>query len=226
MLNLDKYRIKNRKEAIYIPILDIKPFYAAKALTKEDLRLSYDILKKIFREIREGKVSYKVLADSILDSIENFMWYISFFKEMQNILEDEENFEIPYDKCPKKNNCKGVPEFQFPFKMISPTKLRYLKNLTNIKDPINMYRTQYIIAQYDIDDFQDETYPAWYLIKDTVVYEQYNEKTNVRVRITFLGGQFRYYISGASDNWQEITGVPLDMDHVVSALLFKNYSSS
>ena len=79
------------------------------------------------------------------------------------------------------------------------------------------------MENYDMSEFIDDCYPNWYLLKDTTVFEQYSEKTNTRVRIDFRDGEFSYYIAGASDNWQKIECVPIEMDHIISALIFRNY---
>ena len=59
-------------------------------------------------------------------------------------------------------------------------------------------------------------------LHDTVVFEKYNSKTNKHVRIVFRDGEFHYLMCGASDNWKEITEVPLEIDEVVTTMLFKS----
>lgn len=56
--------------------------------------------------------------------------------------------------------------------------------------PINNYRIRYIVSDYDLNNFQDKEYQGWYILKNTTVYERYNEKTNTRVRIDFRDGNF------------------------------------
>ena len=51
-----------------------------------------------------------------------------------------------------------------------------------------------------------------------------NIKTNKRVRIDFNKGELLYFIAGASDNWKQVVNVPIEMDYVITALLFRNYS--
>ena len=80
------------------------------------------------------------------------------------------------------------------------------------------------MENYDMSDFIDDAYPAWYLLRETTIFEQYSEKTNTRVRIDFRNGEFMYFIAGASDNWHQISLVPEEMDHIVAALLFRSYS--
>ena len=218
--------IQKPKYAAYIPILDMKPTFAANFLTKEDLKTSYNLLVKVYDDIRDNLLTYTPLINTILYSRYNFMWFATFFKELEKNLEVEEPYSIPY-KCSPDNEDSELVIYQ-PFKTTyrkGKCSLTYLK--TNVKDqsPINNYRILYIMANYDMDEFQGDCYPGWYLLKDTTVFEQYNEKTNTRVRIDFRNGEFMYFIAGASDNWQPIPDVPVEMDHVISALLFRNVRS-
>ena len=90
---------------------------------------------------------------------------------------------------------------------------------------INNYRIKYIMEDYDMSDFIDDCYPEWYLLQNTTIFEQYSEKTNVRVRVDFRDREFVYYVAGASDNWKRIENVPVEMDDVVAALIFRSYSN-
>ena len=159
-----------------------------------------------------------------MGSNDNFMWFATFFKELENALEVENNYEVPYFRLPE--NSGEAPNVYQPFKANyrgkNKIKLNFLKSNVKEQPPINNYRILYIMAEYDMDEFQEDCYPGWYLLKDTTVFEQYNEKTNTRVRVDFRNGEFMYFIAGASDNWQQIPDVPIEMDHVVSALLFRN----
>lgn len=220
--DLKEYELKSKKQGAYPPILDRNPSFAARFLTREDADKSYKLLKEVFTHIKNGEYYYEVLQDNILKSRNNFIWFASFFRELEEI-NKVETFKIPYDKCPQ-NEGKEL-EVRQPFRCITRGKQRVvLKPLyTNIlrQPAVNNYRIQYIANNYDMSEFQDDCYPAWYLLKNTTIFEQYNEKTNTRVRIDFRNGEFKYFIAGASDNWQPILDVPMEMDHVVSALLFR-----
>ena len=74
---------------------------------------------------------------------------------------------------------------------------------------------------YHVSDFRGG-FPAWFALSKVTILEQYNPKTNKRVKIEFSQGEFRYYTAGASDKWARILGVPLEMDNIISALLFRN----
>lgn len=222
---IKEYTITSFKQAKYISILDKDPVFAARSLIKKDIKSSYQLLKETFEEISKDSICHEPLANTILFSRENFMWFSTFFKELEKILEKEE-FDIPYEKCPATIFLKPPVVYQ-PFRVHSDKKGLGLYNyrvLSKKLPPISNYRIKYIMENYDMSEFIDDCYPSWYLIKDTTVFEQYSEKTNTRVRVDFRDGEFSYFIAGASDNWQKIEGVPLEMDHIIAALIFRSYS--
>lgn len=222
--SLKDIQILSKKQGSYIPILDEEPSFAAKFLTKKDLKNSYLLLKETFEEINKGNPFHIPLYYTILASRFNFMWFVNFLREIEQIL-DEEELVIDFSKTPT-NRGEELEVYQpFLSGYRSKTRSPYLYyNRSNVEDqtPINNYRKKYIGANYDLSEFQDDQYPGWYLLHDTTVFEQYNEKTNTRVRIEFRNGEFMYFVAGASDNWLQIDDVPREMDHVVSALLFRN----
>lgn len=224
--DLKEYKLDNKKQGSYIPILDKDPVFAAKFLTIKDLEVSYKLLKEVFEDLKKGKNYYEVLNETLLYSYDNFLWFVAFFKEMENLL-DVDEYSIPYERTPRVKSIKGLHIYQ-PFrstlkknKRTGKYSLKYLETNAKGQVAINNYRITYIAQNYEMGDFQDDVFPAWYLLKETTVFEQYNEKTNTRVRVEFRNGEFQYFISGASDNWQAIEDVPLEMDNVVSALLFR-----
>lgn len=221
---IKQYKIKSSKQAHYIPILDKDPVFAARYLTKKDIEKSYRLLKEAFAEIEKEEIYHEVLVDTIVFSYENFHWFASFFKELENTLEVEKT-EVSFRKCPRYNSKvkHRPPLVQQPFYAKGST-LRNYRILSKKLPTINNYRIKYIMENYDMSEFIDDCYPEWYLIKDITVFEQYSEKTNTRVRVDFKNGEFSYFIAGASDNWKRIEGVPLEMDHVIAALIFRSYS--
>ena len=100
------------------------------------------------------------------------------------------------------------------------------KTLSKQRLPIINYRIKYIMESYDMSDFLDDAFPSWYILQESTIFEQYSEKTNTRVRVDFKDGEFLYFIAGASDNWQRIEDVPAEMDHVISALIFRSFSTN
>ena len=224
--SIKEYNLTSTKQAHYISILDRDSTFAARALTKKDMQKSYNLLKETFEEIGKDNIYHEPLANTLLFSRENFMWFATFFKELESLLRVDAELEIPYEKCPTSTPLKPPIVYQ-PFYCHKCNKVAVLFNykvLSKKLHPINNYRIKYIMENYDMSEFIDDAYPSWYLIKDTTVFEQYSEKTNTRVRVDFREGEFSYFIAGASDNWQKIEGVPLEMDHVVAALLFRSYS--
>jgi hypothetical protein len=220
---LKDYRLCSATQTKYIPILDSDPVLAARALTKKDIEKSYKLLKKSFEEISVNEAYHEPIVNTILFSQKNFLWFSSMLKEFERILGSEE-CEIPFEKCP--DNTSGSLVVYPPYS-VYPNKGKYrlcnVKTLSKELHPINNHRIKYIIENFDMSEFINDCYPAWYLLKDTTVFEQYSEKTNTRVRVDFKGGEFSYFIAGASDNWQKIEPVPIEMDHVIAALIFRSY---
>jgi hypothetical protein len=106
-----------------------------------------------------------------------------------------------------------------------PLRLEYKSSNVQDKDPINNYRISYILKGFQMHEFQGDTYPAWYLLKNTTIFEQYDERTNKRVRVDVRDGDLYYFIAGASDNWKIISDVPKEMDYVISALIYRHFNS-
>ena len=221
---IKQYSLKKKEQAKYVPILDRDPVFAARYLTKKDIGEVYKLLKTAFEEIERDEVYHEPLVHTITFNYENFQWFASFFKELENILEVEKT-NIPFDKCPSCTlKRQHRPPFVYQPFYFNGGKLRTPNIVSKSLPTINNYRILYLMEGYDMSDFKDDCYPEWYLIATTTVFEQYSEKTNTRVRVDFRDGEFSYFIAGASDNWKKIEGVPLEMDHVIGALIFRSYS--
>lgn len=234
--DLEEYAAWGNADLSYIPILDELPSFAAQALTRRDLALSYELLIKCFEEIKNDSILHTILCDTILYDEYNFNWYSTFFRELEVLL-NKKPTRIPFNKCPvterrsvvKRNrdvaSLRICPTAYFPFytyfdsstKMLTPV---YLEQNIPERDVVTNYRIYYISEQYEAQDFPNDTFPDWYLLKSTTVYEKYNEKTNVRVRIDYIDNRFEYFIAGASDNWKKVETFE-DLEHVISSLLFK-----
>ena len=223
--DLKEYKVREIKQASYIPILDKDPIYAAEAIVTKDLKKTYTLLKEVFEDIKRDKYYYEPLQDTILFSFENFMWFASFLKRIEKALGEEE-YRIPYEKAPSIHYERGVVVFQpfHSYKRKNENKdimLCFWQANVKGQPPINNYRIRYIMESYEMSDFQNDAFPVWYLLQNVTVFEQYSEKTNTRVRVDFRSGKFLYFIAGASDNWQQIEDVPKEMDHVIAALIFR-----
>lgn len=235
MLNLENLELRVREQAAYIPILDTDPFRAAKDLTKVDLRQAYELLVKAITDIKAktpfGECSVPVLLDTILHSKKNCTWFMSFYEAVAFELGvSKESIKLPNIRNLKFTTTSSNPIFtiQIPFESYrngEVYKIKYLKfPCDNDEDPIEFYRKQYIMQQYEVEDFQDRVLPDWYACeKVTTIFEQYNPRTNTRVKVDCVKGNFLFYLAGASDNWKLIYDVPEEMYHVVTALLFRNY---
>ena len=112
---LNTYRFSFSRQARYIPILDKDPVLAARALTIADIKKSYILLREIFEEIRVEKDIYPTpLISTLLFSRENYLWFSAFLKELEKLLNIEEEYEISYEKCPTGNSLKAPIVYQ-PF---------------------------------------------------------------------------------------------------------------
>ena len=222
---IKEYNLTSKKQARYVPIMDRDPVLAARALTKKDVEKAYKLLTETFEGIRAHKNYYEPMANTLLYSGENFAWFSSMFKELENILDIRDKFEIPFEEAPIFVQLKAPVAYQpfHPEIVKGSILLCNYRTLSKQLSFINNYRIKYLMENYDMSEFIDDAYPAWYLLKKTTVFEQYSEKTSVRVRIDFYNGEFYYFIAGASDNWKEIKNVPIEMDDVIAALIFRSY---
>lgn len=221
----EKVKVKEIRKLYFPPVLDYDSVFAADFLSKEDLDICYTFLKEVFQAIREERESEYVILNKFLDrNGKAFSWLVSFCIQIENILGIEERIQIPFYKIYKDEELDFPPPYIFKtinkkgedLYSIEPVNIRLKRD-----DVVNKYRVMYIKKCYEVTDFNNG-YPGWYILQDTTVFEDYNIKTNKRVRIDYRNGEFLYFIAGASDNWQQIIDVPIEMDYVVSALLFRN----
>ena len=216
--DLNGRRVEKETEAAYPPILDMDPIFAARFLCKEDLDVYFIVMKKAIYELCEQKevCEFPIIVETMKYSKKNLEWFLTFYREMEILKEVAyEKFEIP--------EISFIGEdllFQPPI-IVKNKKIRYIDIRIKNNNPINKHRVTYIKRCLEVTDFR-EGYPAWYSFNDTTVFEKYDENSNTRVRIDFNNGEFLYYICGASDNWQQLQDVPLEIDYVISALLFRN----
>lgn len=242
MRDIKDYKLHSTKEAKYIPILDYDPSLAASYLTRKDSIKAYELLKEVYEDIREGNIKTPLksetfnrgdeycgyarnplLSDTVLGGAENFRWWAIFTRALEEIIGEETEIQIPYSMSPKETEDDTLWFFNpFYATCFNNRVLRYEGTNNPNGIPINNYRILYIKNRYELADFYGCKFPGWYLLGETTLFEDYNEKTNVRVKITFEGGSLKYYTAGSSDNWQQVKDVPKEMDSVVSAFMFRN----
>ena len=222
-MDLKKFKntyVDEEVKLFFPPILDVGPVFSADFLSKEDMDNCYNSLKIIFKAIEEGNIEDYVIMNTFLNHDSRcYVWIVTFFKRI------EENLGVSETKIPQYEFYQSDRvDFPPPYEIVKTNKGYGIKPI-NIKlrteDIVNKYRVLYIKRGYEVEDFQDG-YPAWYSISDTTVFEKYDVKTNRRVRIDYNKGELLYFIAGASDNWQQIIHVPIEMDYVVMSLLFRN----
>ena len=225
--DLKTYEIYDPKFARYVSILDRDPVFAARFVVKDQLQRYYNLLKEVFQETFEKNRKHELLYDTLTDSKDNYKWFMKFFKEIERILEIKDKFIFPLKPIYPKNIGDAPNVFQ-PYTYSSqgtgkPLKLEYKSSNVEDKDPINNYRISYILKGFQMHEFQGDAYPAWYLLKNTTIFEQYDERTNTRVRVDVRDGDLYYFVAGASDNWQIIADVPKEIDYIISALIYRHF---
>ena len=229
--------VDNIDEAYFPSILNLNPVNNAHELTLEDSRVAYNALYASFNALKEGTSVHPLLEKSILYSHSQFLYFSIFFKELEKInsssdLGFAEELKIPYKLKPKKEKATKENTFliQPPLyleKVRDKYRIKYktfgscdFKN----KTPLILHRFNYISRFLELNDFR-EGFPAWYALGvngHVSIFEKYIPQLNQRVRIRWNKNEFEYHISGASDNWQKIYDVPVEMDSVIAALLFRN----
>ena len=220
--SIEEIRVEKEEHLFYPPILDENATFAANFLTVEDSKLCYEVMRKVYEDIMAvGSTDFKLIEESMYQNKKGFFWFLEFYKELERLLE-KEPLIIDLDIAPDEEEDK--------IEFYPPVTGKYIKRMykpvpskvrLRVNDSINKHRVKYIGEAYELENFRDG-FPGWYLLKETTVFEKYDEKTNHRVRIDFKGGEFYYFLSGASDNWQQITEVPIEIDYVVAALLFRD----
>ena len=229
--DVDGYVFNTLEDCYFPKILDNDPEKAALGLTRKDLKEALNNIREAFVGIQNEEPKYKLLTEAIMYSNENFMWFSIFVDKAEKLLQRVKTVYIPYDKIPK-NREKIVRMFP-PFYVL-PVKEKYKafnddvgKNLADkisfevpkiSSSLVDLYRMTYIREEFEVSEFGGH-YPRWYTLP-VVVYQKYNPYLNSRVKICYQNNEFRYYIAGASDNWEEIFDVPLEIDAIISTLLF------
>ena len=211
------------ENAYFPPVLSYNPTYSASFLTVEDIERAYKALCELYTSTDNP---YILLNNCIFYNKQNFLWFALFFQELERLMSLRgpiKNVSIPYDKIPTKNHTK--PSFYPPLYLTqiegtNSYKIYYRKYKKADLEIVSRYKVEYIKKAYDANDFPDGI-PAWYQRIENTVFEQYCSSINKRVKVTYRDGEFNYYVCGASDNWQVIYDVPVEMDYVVRALLFR-----
>ena len=222
LARFNKNNFKNRQ--LYLtPMLDKDPIFAANFLTVKDSKEAIETLRETYKLIEDGEYNKNAMTTLVTFSKISFEWFSSFTIELCRLEGMLPTF-IPYGIKDLLGDC--------PFANVQCPPVFYNSNKKSVEkreysinpdvDAVTLWRISYIKEQYEPSDFREESFPAWYVMSETEIYEGYSVKTNTRVKVTFSNGELNYYIAGASDNWKKIVGVPTEMDHVISALIFKN----
>ncbi len=201
------------------PILDEDPVLATKYLSLADSSHFINVLIQTYNNLGEDNQVNIALEELMLHSKVNYEWFRSFTLALNQLENEGREIYIPSEDIANlrtdDTQLVFVPPLEYKYQKVSPIRIHAKDN-----NVITLNRVLYIREGYSKADFR-KGYPSWYSLSEVTIFERYNPKTNKRVRIDFKNGEFKYYMAGASDCWIEIVDVPLEMDHVVSALLFR-----
>ena len=225
-------KIIDNPEAACVPnITSTEATKAPYCMTKEDIEKTYVLLDKFYKELNEtGTTKFTMLYNILTYSMDNFIWLATFTKELENLYAKLGNeiydIEIPYDLLPTRKSKEALYWYP-PTELLQlrggKYKVLYKRAKVRVKyNIIKLNRLLYIKNNYEGPDFYDG-FPEWYYLKDGIeVFNKYCRNISKRVKIIYINNEYRYFIAGASDNWQEIQGAPLEIDDVVTALLFRD----
>ena len=199
------------------PILDEDPVLAAEFLSIADSEHYFEVMLELYENLGSKEQVHIALEELVLDNEVNFDWFKTFTVALGQLVNEGKEFFIPKDNLEFRT---GSEELILIPPLTGVTVLKPIKAKAKDNNIITLNRILYIKEGYSLTDFR-EGFPAWYAFSKVTLFEKYNPKTNKRVKITFEKGSFCYYLAGASDHWMKIVGIPLEMDSVISALLFR-----
>jgi len=217
------------ENVFYPPILSHRAECAGTSLTISDMESTYHAMKNMYEELaKNGETKYTLLKIVSLYTKANFMWFATFFKEIEKqynkVHNTDSDVQIPFNLVPDREN-NNVYSY-LPIEVTEKDNKYYVKFKEYRKGTSESVtvrnRINYIKEFYEVTDFV-EGFPSWYIItRGTTVFEKYFHPINKRVKINFRDNEFTYFISGASDNWKKLSGVPIEIDYIVAALLFRD----
>lgn len=216
------FNIKSEEEAYTVPVLDRDPVFAANFLTILDSEKALSNLLQTYEGIKKDEEAhYPLLKLQIMWSRENFEWFSTFTQELVRLVADGKSYRVPYkliEKVKKGNKLSFISPISFNKEN---NQILFPVFPISTEDPIAKWRWKYLEERYEPFDYR-EGLPAWYTLHESIVFEKYDSRANKHVRIIYKNGEFRYLVCGSSDKWQEIVDVPLEMDIVTAAFLFRN----
>lgn len=167
-----------------------------------------------------------LIIKDILFSKKNRDWIVQYFNSMSSIYQkiSGENYgSISADFNPVKNKDKY---FTRPLKIHLPTFDKMFEKLVEensavyfeITDPILLSRTILIDLQPTEDEFV-QGIPDWLSNIEGMGFSAFDPITKKHIKIVRVNDNYKYFISKISDNWQEITDVPKDMQYIINYLI-------
>lgn len=231
----DSQIVDTIEQAYFPPVVSLDPVINAHEITIEEGERAYRALRQTFTNMKEGTLINSFLEESLKYSKRSFLYFLTFFRELERILvlndSEAEPFKIPfkiYTQEIKKTAERALP-LQPPLyleEIGDKYRVKYkaygTKNYNNTS-PLMLYRLESLTRFPDLEEYRDG-FPSWFAIpySSATIFEKYSPQLNKRVRIDWKNGQFYYFIAGSSDNWQQVHDVPIEMDDIVAVLMFRH----
>lgn len=223
--NVEGEIVGSVEDAYFPPIVGTDPELAAISIPIEEQETAYFALLSSFEALKENKSTHKYLEECMLSNKSTFMWFCTFFKTLEQQINPPSKYTIPYHLYSTGSIDEHFFFFQYPMYLIERkdkfvVQYKKIVNEASNKDLIARHKINLISNRYESTDFRNG-FPNWYITSGTI-FEKYSSKINKRVRIVNNNGEFQYFICGASDNWEQIYNVPLEIDDVIACILFQN----
>ena len=215
-------------------ITDKDPILAARAIPLELIEPTVLSIKEGYekaqmyehRRIRQVTTLDELVYSDLTYSRKNCEWYQEFYKELLDITKIAGILELPkFQISPLK--VKNSQMFLVnPLNIHSPLLDGYYQDLISknkeryekILDMYTLSRVMLIDLKPQFEDFVKGT-PIWLLSISNVLLEAYDQLHRRHIRIIRDKNKLRYMTSVISDNWEEVTDVPSEMDIIVQYLI-------
>ena len=182
--NIEGEIIFKIEDAYFPPIVENNPEINAYSIPIDEQEAAYSAIKDSFEALKNEKSSHKFLEECMLSNEKTFIWFCTFFKELEKqVVGNGKNanvYSIPYNLTPNSKS-EAYLYFQYPM-YVSELNKKYMAHYRKYKhsffggDLINRHRAELISRRLQYDEFRNG-FPNWYKFSQ-VVFEKYSSKIN------------------------------------------------
>jgi hypothetical protein len=210
-------------------ITDRDPVLAAKAVPLEYMQKTIQaiehgynvaIVEKRYKPVYVKSQLNELICSDLLYSRKNAEWLSKFYTKLCDYMNIDTRLRIHFNLA----KLKGDGTYMInPLGLHSPLlDIQYddLVKVSNdryksIKDVVTLSRVMLIDLQPQLEDFI-EGIPSWLIDVSVPLIEAFDEVNRRHIKIERDStGKLHYFTSFISDKWEEICGVPKEMDYIV-----------